>query len=542
MKLKVINFKYRRSKMSRAQKKLVVCFSLFCGISIFLNADVKLPAVIGNGMVLQRNAKVPIWGWADHGETVKVSFRGQTLSTVADKDGIWMVKLAPMKACARPTKMIVKGNNSITLANVLVGDVWICSGQSNMGMSVKSSMNAEKEIKNANNPKIRLFKVPLVSSFTPRTNIDKNLVRWNVCSPRNIQYFSAVGYFFGREVFKNLKVPVGLIQAAWAGTPALAWTSAKGLGNFKHHVERYEKYRKKREKKLGFQIGDSEKMQDWARTKYEYRRKKEKLPKRLYNAQGVYRRIPTNLFNGMIAPIIPFAIRGVIWYQGEDDVGKAYSYRNLFRNLIRDWRKNWRQGDFPFYYVQLANWNAPHTLSYAELRGSQSAVLDEPNVGMAVTVDIGNPDNVHPKNKQEVGRRLALNALAKTYGRKVAFSGPVYESMKVEGNKIKLKFKNTYGCLIAKGSKLTGFTIAKEKMEIEEIQRSRKRPGKTVKVRKFYPAKATIAGNTIVVWSDKVDHPAAVRYGWANAPVCNLYNKAGLPASPFRTDKEKFLW
>jgi sialate O-acetylesterase len=521
--------------MTNGKKMLGFCFSLFYGVSILLNADVKLSTVIGNDMVLQRDMSVPIWGWAEPDEKVTVVFAGQTLSSVADKDGNWMVKFAPIKACAKPAEMTVKGKNTITLSNILVGDVWVCSGQSNMVMSVGGSLNGKEEIKNANYPSIRLLKVPLVSSFTPRKNIEANLAKWTECSPKTIPGFSAAGYFFGRDIYRDQKVPVGLIQAAWAGTPAMAWTSGPAMKKFKRVVEWYDKYRLKREKELGFQPGDSEKMQDWTQTRREYGRKKEKLPKRLYNAQGIYRRIPSNLYNGMIAPLIPFAIRGVVWYQGEDDVGRAYEYRDLFRNLICDWRKNWGQGNLPFYYVQLANWNSSLTLSYAELRESQSAVLDEPNVGMAVTIDIGNPDNVHPKNKQEVGRRLALNALAKTYGKDVVFSGPTYDSMKIEGGKIILKFKNLHGGLIAKDGDLRGFVIAAKEPEFEEIKRNRKKAG-MVKIRKFYPAQAKIKGDTVVVWSEKVKEPASVRYAWANSPVCNLYNQAGLPASPFRTD------
>jgi sialate O-acetylesterase len=410
-----------------------------------------------------------------------------------------------------------------------------------MAMSVGGSLNAKEEIKNANHPSIRFFKVPNVSSFKPRKDIDANIAKWTFCSPRTVPGFSAAGYYFGRELNKELKVPIGLIQSAWGGTPALAWTSQEAAKKFKNLTEYYQKHRLKREKELGFIEGDSEKMQNWTATRIDYAKRKEELPKRLSNAQGTYRRIPSNLYNGMIAPLIPFAIRGVIWYQGEDDAGRAFMYRDLFRNLIRDWRKNWGQGDFPFYYVQLANWKSPLNYSYAEVRDSQSTVLDEPNVGMAVTIDIGNPDNVHPKNKQEVGRRLALNALAKTYGKiDLAYSGPTFNSMKIEGNKAILTFKNIHGGLTAKGRKLEGFAIADKKPEYEEIER-RKGKKSLVKIRKFYPAEAQIEGDKIIVWSDKVKEPAAVRYGWDNSPVCNLYNKAGLPASPFRTDAWKLI-
>ena len=524
--------------MTIIKNTLIVYFTV--SFSLLVSANVKLPTVISDNMVLQRETNVPIWGWANPGEKVSVKFNGQILNAIADKKGKWLVKLSPMKVSFTPTKMTVKGKNTIILNNILVGDVWICSGQSNMEMAVGRAQDAREEIKNADYPSIRLFKAPLVSSFTPRKDIDSSLAKWAECSPRSIPNFSAVGYFFGRDIFKNIKAPIGLIQSAWGGTPAIAWTSQESTGEFGSMVADFNKRRLKREKELGFIVGDNEKMQDWTATRIEYARKKEKLPKRLYDAQGIYRRIPSNLYNGMIAPIIPFAICGVIWYQGEDDVYRAYLYRKLFRNLIQDWRKNWGQGNFPFYYIQLANWNSPLTLSYAELRESQFIVSDEPNVGMAVTVDIGNSDNVHYKNKQEAGRRLALIALAKTYGRNLVYSGPTFESMKVENEKAILKFKNVYGGLIAKGGKLEGFVIAGKKLEYEQIERY-KGSGKYVKIRKFYPASAKIEGNTVVVWSNKVKEPAAIRYAWANSPQSNLYNKAGLPAVPFRTDNWRLL-
>jgi len=448
--------------------------------------------------------------------------------------------LKPLPASAKPLIMTVTGEKDvITINDILIGEVWLCSGQSNMEMRVGRSTNAEEEIKTADYPEIRFLRIPQVSSFTPRRDMDRKLAGgWKICSPQSVPGFSAVSYFFGRDIYRELNVPVGLIQASWSGTPVAAWTSLRTVENeFKYLIDQHAAYRTKREKELGFMPGDNEKIQDWSRMVNEFNTKKEKIPERLYNAQGVYRRIPCGLFNGMIAPLIPCVMRGVIWYQGEDDVGTAWDYRKRFRAMIRDWRQQWGQDDFPFYFVQLANWDSPQTLTYAELRESQQAVLDEPGTGMAVAIDIGDPNDVHPKNKQEVGRRLALNALAKTYGRKLEYSGPLYRSMKLEGNKARITFDYVGGGLLTKNGEITGFTIAGENPEMVEIVVNKENMGGgTKKIRKFYPAKAEIDGNTVLVWNKEIASPAAVRYGWANAPECNLYNKAGLPAAPFRTD------
>ncbi|MBU0714347.1 MAG: sialate O-acetylesterase [Verrucomicrobia bacterium] len=514
-------------------------------ISTHVFAAVKTAGIFGDNMVLQRDQEIPVWGWAEPGELIKVEFAGQQAEAVTGNDGAWMVKLKPLPVSAKPLIMTIRGKKDVLKINdILVGEVWLCSGQSNMGIGMAYCVNAAEEIKKADYPEIRFLQIPLVSSFARRPDMDRELAGgWKICAPMTLCSpkitggFSAVGYFFGREIYRELNVPVGLIAASWGGTPVVAWTSPQTVENeFKNIADDYTVYREKREKELGFMPGDSEKVQDWSRTAKEFDTI-EKIPERLNNAQGVYRRIPCGLFNGMIAPLIPFAIRGVIWYQGEDDVGSAWDYRKRFRAMIRDWRRHWGEGDFPFYFVQLANWDSSWTLTYAELRESQQAVLDEPGVGMAVAIDIGDPKNVHPKNKQEVGRRLALNALAKTYGRKLEYSGPLYRSMKIEGDKVRITFDYVHGGLMIKNGELTGFTIAGENPEMVEIVLNKDyKDGARKKIRKFYPAKAEIDGNTVLVWSKEIARPTAVRYGWANAPECNLYNKAGLPAAPFRTD------
>ncbi len=457
-----------------------------CWTSIALSA-IKLPAVIGDNMVLQRDMPVPIWGWADKGEEVTVSVAGQTLSAKASDDGRWKVILAKL-GVGQPLEMTIKGSsgNVITLKNILVGEVWVGSGQSNMQMGVNSCKDAPKEIAEAKYPNIRLFTVPNKKAAEPQTNCEG---QWVECSPASVPGFSAAAYFFGRQLHKELNVPVGLINTSWGGSPAQWWTSRKTLESI-----------------------DS--------------------LKSLVGGES------SSLYNAMIAPLIPYAIRGAIWYQGEANVGGAYQYRTLFPAMIANWRADWGQGDFPFGYVQIApfagyseDWGA-NPAACAELWEAQTMTLKlSPNTGMAVTVDIADVDFIHPKNKdyrgihptnkQDVGRRLALWALAKVYGKDLVYSGPIYKSMTVEGNKIRLQFDHVGGGLIASdGKPLTYFTIAGADQ-------------------KFVPATAVIDGNSLVVGSDQVPQPVAVRFAWRDDATPNLASKEGLPASPFRTDTWK---
>ena len=483
-----------------------------------VRADVRLPAVFGDNMVLQAGARVPVWGWADPGEEVHVLVHQQVRKTVAGPDGRWQVEFEPL-SYGGPVKFVVEGKNRIELHNVLVGEVWVCSGQSNMEWPVARAANAESEIAAANYPEIRLFKVAKVVSDKP---LDDTTGQWQACSPKTVAGFSAVGYFFGRELHKRLGVPVGLIQSAWGGTPAEAWTSIEALrrepelkpilrrwdeilANYPQAMERYRKA-----------------LQAWQEKAAAARAAGKRPPRRPRPPRGPkHPHRPAGLYNGMIKPIVPYAIRGVIWYQGESNAGRAYQYRKLFRTMIRDWRQTWGQGDFPFLFVQLANFRQrkaePGESDWAELREAQLMALQEPNTAMAVIIDIGEANDIHPRNKQDVGKRLALAALALAYGKDVVYSGPLYSGYKVEGNKIRLFFKHVDGGLVAKGGKLKGFAIAGPD-------------------RKFVWAEARIDGDTVVVWSDRVPNPVAVRYGWADNPECTLYNKAGLPASPFRTD------
>lgn len=446
-----------------------------------LQAAVKLAGVFGDNMVLQRDQPVPVWGTADKGEEVTVKIAGQTLTAKADDQGRWKVTLEKLHV-GEPLEMTVKGSASdeIKLSNILVGEVWVCSGQSNMEMGIGICNNAKEEIAKADYPNIRLFLVPKKKSPEPTAELKS---KWLPCSPESISRegewggFSATAYFFGRELHKELNVPIGLIHTSWGGTPAEFWTSRKSL-------------------------------------------EADPTLKPLAGGESSY------LYNGMIVPLLPFAIRGAIWYQGESNIPHAYQYRTLFPTMIRNWRADWGQGDFPFLFVQIApfRYEGQNPACWPELCEAQAMTLQSvPNTGMAVTTDIGDIKDIHPRNKQEVGRRLALWALAKTYGKEIAFSGPIYKSMSVEGNKIRLQFDHVGGGLVSRdGKPLTDFTIAGADQ-------------------KFVPATAEIDGTSIIVSSPEVAAPTAVRFDWQDDAQPNLSNKEGLPAGPFRTDSWKGL-
>ena len=483
------------------------------------DTDVKLPAVISDNMVLQQGAKIPIWGTAEPGEQVTVALGEQQLVTSADNEGRWMVKLEPLDA-GGPFELSIAGKNAITLQGVLVGEVWVCSGQSNMWWPVKLSANAEQEIAESNYPNIRLFTVKNTVAAQPLQDTKGS---WVSCGPETVASFSAVGYFFGRYLHKELDTPVGLIHTSWGGTPAEAWTSRPTLesdAEFKPILDRWEQiladYPQANEK---YQQQLAQWKQDVENAKKEGKKAPRKPgapigPNHPHRAAGLY--------NGMIAPLIPYSIKGAIWYQGESNAGRAYQYRKLFPAMIQNWRSDWGQGDFPFLFVQLANFMKPQPQpaesAWAELREAQLMTLALPKTAMSVIIDIGEANDIHPKNKQDVGHRLGLAALAIAYGSDVVYSGPIYESMTVEGDKVRLSFKHIGGGLMSKnGEQLKGFAIAGVD-------------------RKFVWAEAEIDRDTVVVWSEQVPNPVAVRYAWADNPDCNLYNKAGLPASPFRTD------
>ncbi len=484
-------------------------------------ADVRLPAVIGDNMVLQGGGRVSFWGWADPNEEVEIrmSWSDAVAQIQAEEDGTWDLRM-PAPEFGGPYEMTFKGKNTIELKNILVGEVWVCSGQSNMQWTVQNSANAEQEIAAARYPKIRLFSVARKVADSPQPDCEG---QWVECSPETIPGFSAVAYFFGRRLHKDLDSPVGLIHTSWGGTPAEAWTSAETLKDnpeFEPILKRYEQAVANYPQAL---VKYREDVQKWEEDAEKAKAEGARAPQRPRAPFGPgHPHSPSGLYNAMIAPLIPYTIKGAIWYQGESNASRAYQYRSLFPAMIKSWWENWGEGDFPFLFVQLANFmkveEDPGESAWAELREAQTMTLDLPNTGMAVIIDIGEADDIHPKNKQDVGNRLALWALAKAYFKDVVYSGPLYSFMNVRGDEIVLHFQHIDGGLVAKGDgPLKGFAIAGED-------------------RKFVWADAKIEGETVVVRSDQVAKPVAVRYAWANNPVCNLYNEAGLPASPFRTD------
>lgn len=652
------------TKIKKTTQKLILSFIMLFLFPAFFSgvifAEVSLPKIFSDNMVLQRGKELRIWGNAEAGEKISVSLDGQKESTRANKEGKWELTLSPFSA-GGPHELVVKGQNTISFNNVMIGDVWLASGQSNMEWSVNRSDNAEEEIQLANFKNIRLFTVPREISSTPLTDFEEG--QWQECTPETVGDFSAVAYFFGRNLHNQLDVPIGLINSSWGGTVAETWISPgvmKKDKDFKeimsdenvpdleeqekaakqkmeHWLSKIKKEDKGRAEKWENPETDDAKWEDmslpvsweqaglpdidgvvWFRKefsltdaeasqalilnlgpiddsdytyingkligknidKYNLDRrytvaadnlepgknviairvvdtgggggftgtgnqlyymtvqgKKSLAGKWKYNV-GIAGEAPSSpqsgpniypslLFNGMINPITNFPIRGTIWYQGESNAARAWQYRRLFTNLINDWRNQWNQPEMPFLFVQLANFmkadHQPVESEWAELREAQATALNLPNTAMAVAIDIGEANDIHPRNKQDVGKRLALAALKVSYGRDVVHSGPVYESLAVEGNKAILEFSSKGGGLMAddKYGYLKGFTIAGKDQE-------------------FHWARARVEDGKVVVWSDQVEKPVAVRYAWGNNPEdANLYNEEGLPASPFRTDNRE---
>lgn len=648
----------------------VLCAMPLLGIKA--QAEIHVPSIIGDNMVLQQSPGTRVWGTGQAAEPVTVTFAGQTVRAIADSQGRWQILLGPIKA-GGPHVLTITGSNTLTFKNVLVGDVWICSGQSNMEWPLVNATNGTEAIAQANYPEIRLFTVQKNTATAPLEDVKG---RWVVTTPDQVGQFSAVGYFFGRELYQQLKKPIGLIHTSWGGTPAEAWTSHAALASvpaLKPILDRHEKSLETLPQRLqdyqrllaqweqenlhqdpgnkGEALGYADPALttgDWKEMKLPqfietagltidgavWFRKEIDLPEswtgkdltlnltaiddfdvayfnntrvgatgnetpnsylvaRRYHIPGalvhsgrnlvavrVFDRAgeggfgrtdlmslapveaketesislagpwsykvelelepknpdygsrpelsgPTNqnspsvLYNAMIAPLTRYAIRGAIWYQGESNAGRAYQYRTLFPAMIQDWRSAWGQRTFPFYFVQLPNWRPALPESgdsdWAELREAQLMTLRTPETGMAVTIDLGDAKELHPRNKVDVAKRLAAWALAETYNRKVEATGPLFDSFSIKGNKIQVKFKHGGGLKTPNGEPLRGVAIAGADQ-------------------KFVWAEARIKGDSLIVWSKEVVHPVAVRYAWADNPVCNLHNKAGLPASPFRTD------
>jgi len=512
-----------KSKRARLSATMV---SVVFGVLLLVStgavfAEVRLPAIIGDNMVLQRGKKVPIWGWAQPGEEVMVgvSWTSMRWAITANEEGKWIFKMNPPKTSG-PHEMSISGKNLIKIKNIMVGEVWVCSGQSNMQWTVRNSANAEEEIAAAKHPNIRLFTVTRKIAHTPQTDCEGS---WSECSPETIPNFSAVAYYFGRELHKELNVPIGLIHTSWGGTPSEAWTRREVLESLSEAKPILERYDDVVARYPQIKQEYERKVEEWKEAAEKAKAEGKKAPGRPRLPYGPeHPHSPAGLYNAMIAPLIPYGIQGAIWYQGESNASRAYQYRKIFPAMIMNWRKDWGQGDFSFLFVQLANFREvkpePVESDWAELREAQLMTLDLPNTGMAVIIDIGEADDIHPKNKQDVGKRLALWALAKDYGKNIVYSGPLFKRMNVEDGKAILSFDHVGGGLVVRdGGELKGFAIAGAD-------------------RKFVWADAKIEGDKVVVSSDEVSEPVAVRYAWADNPVCNLYNAEGLPASPFRTD------
>ncbi|NLR58384.1 hypothetical protein HGH93_09760 [Chitinophaga polysaccharea] len=623
-------------------------------------ATVRLPNIFGDNMVLQRDKPIPVWGWADKNEKITIRFHDQVKTIKADKNGQWKVLLQPETA-GGPYSLSFKGNNTITLHDILMGDVWVCSGQSNMEFQVNGVINAAAEEAASTNPNIRHFYLPKDIAITPQSDVKASA--WKAADPATTGNFTAVGYFFARTLQAQLHVPIGLIHTSWGGTMVETWISRDGMAGSETfrdlmkdlpvlNIDSLSSVAKAKQvqliQKVQGSLPDAATAASWSSVNADDQAwKKMKVPglweeQQLPNFDGVvwFRRsfnidaadagkaavlslgtiddndvtyingtpvgntnsynsartyqvpagvlkagnnviavkiednaggggfygeaanifikvdghqqplagdwafriasaispeksvgpnsYPSLLYNAMIHPILPFAIKGAIWYQGETNAGRAYQYRKAFPLMITDWRRLWNQGDFPFYFVQLASFNANNGNSqkgsdWAELREAQTLTLQLPNTGMAVITDVGDPKDIHPRNKQDVGKRLAAVALHNTYGQNIVYSGPVFQSMQINGNKAQLSFTSIGSGLVVKDKYgyIRGFEIAGADQQ-------------------FHYAKAYVNGDKVIVSCDEVTTPVAVRYGWADDNIeDNLFNKEGFPAAPFRTDNWK---
>jgi sialate O-acetylesterase len=476
-------------------------------------AAITMPQVFSDHMLLQREREVPVWGTASPGEKVTVEFAGKKVDATADDKGEWSAKLPPLKP-GNATSLKITGDKTaepVVFSDVLIGDVWICSGQSNMQWELRRARDGQAEADKAKYPNLRLFQVPRRSSTQASKQLErpqaatqpvqKMQAQWAVCTPETAIDFSAVGYFFGRDLLeKQPEVPIGLIQNPWGGMPVESFMSEEAIqAETDFHILLEKRAAAATQEVRGPNGGlRPPNGPQWA----------------------------TNIYNRMVYPLLPYAIKGAIWYQGESNAPRAEQYRKLFPAMIRDWRKQWGGGDFPFLFVQLANYGngkprpeQPAGSEWAELREAQTMALAAvPNAGMAVIIDIGENKDIHPKNKQDVGKRLALAAQKVAYGKDdLEFSGPIYREMQIDGDKIRIKFDHAKGLKTKDGSAPAGFQIAGDDQ-------------------KFVWADAKIDGQDVIVSSDKVQKPVAVRYGWADDPTVSLYNAADLPASPFRTD------
>lgn len=512
----------RRMSGSQWIMATLSCLALTLMSGSPVRADVKTPAIFGSHMVLQQGQKNRVWGWAADGEEVTVSIDKQKLTAKPGAGGRWQVELEPL-AVGGPYTLTIQGKNTLTFDDVLVGEVWICSGQSNMQWSVNRANDPDLERLTAKFPKIRLITVPNVGTQEVQTDFKG---AWTACTPDTVDNFSAVGYFFGRQLHQTLDVPVGLINNAWGGSACEAWINRDLLAKEGKYDELLARW-KAEEENLPKAIEEyKDKYAKWEIAAREAKDKNLPAPPMPPNPEGRMKgnHRPANIYNGALKPTVGYGIRGAIWYQGESNAGRAYQYRDLFPLMIKSWRDEWQQGEFPFYWVQLADFLAeqpePTVSAWAELREAQTMTMTKlKNTGEAVIIDLGEGKDIHPKNKQDVAKRLARWALSDVYKLPIAHQSPLYQSMEKQGNKIIVTLDHLGGGLAPFDvHQLQGFAIAGED-------------------KKFVTAQAKlIDGNKIEVWSDAIKDPVAVRYAWADNPVCNLYSKEGLPVTPFRTD------
>lgn len=462
-----------------------------------------LPSIFSDHMVVQHGVELPVWGWADAGKTVTVRLGDQVREVRLAESGRWQVRLDPIAVGSPRTLTVSDGDETVSFADVIAGDVWVCSGQSNMGWPVQSATDGDRIAEQANCPDIRFFDEPHVLSGEPQIDIEMPR-RWHTCTPESARLFPAVGYLFGRAIRDRVDVPIGLIHNAIGGAPCDIYVSRDALSadaDFAPILDRYDFIRahhRKAKQQREASATSTDPPVDPATTKA----------------------CPAGAFNGIIAPIIPYAIRGVIWYQGESNVDRAFQYRKLFAALIEDWRRHWGQGNFPFLFVQLPNYEADggrHT-QWAELREAQQMALRLPNTAMVVTIDAGVSDDIHPPDKRPAARRLADVALREVYGRDVQAYGPMYRSHEANGRGFRVEFSHADGGLMTSdGAQPRGFALAGSD-------------------RQFVDAEAVIESKQVVVQNDQVADPVAVRYAWCNDPAVNLCNQAGMPVAPFRTD------
>lgn len=485
---------------------LAVCF--FCPAVINCQSEVRVVALIGDHMVIQRGQPVHVWGNADPGELISVSFRGESTSTQPDEYGQWSVYLPPVQA-GGPYAMEIRGTNTINIRDILVGDVWIASGQSNMGFNVARVDHAKAELATATHPELRLFHVQQRASDYPMD--DAPGASWQICSPESVKDFSAVAYFFGLKIHEDQKIPIGLVEAAFGG-PGEAWTSLEALGRDASLMPLFEARARLTEDETALVLRDT----IWKHRSDVARADGKPAPPQPPPRAGLALFGPANLFNGMIAPLTPLRIRGVIWYQGESsaDPVRAPYYGRVLQTLIADWRARWGEGDIPFVVIQLANFGGADPNAWALVRNAQLQSTSIRNVGLVVTNDIGNPDDIHPTDKQDVGTRAALVARTIAYGELVQFSGPLFTRATLVENQVCLRFDHTDGGLVLRGHTPNEFEIAGSDGT-------------------FMPAEVKVEGNELFLSNVRLPTPVKVRYGAFQGRPGVLYNGAGLPAAAF---------